>query len=139
LSRILKTAFNQQVVAHGLTYARSLVLFHLSRKPDQTQTSLAQDLELERATLVHLLDRMEESRLIERRADQTDRRVRRISITAHGREQARVVASIAAEVSRQAFHGIDIADLTAGLDLMKRISANVGNIAAPDIVRRAAD
>jgi len=125
VSRKIRTAFNQQVTAHGLTYPRARALFRLAKKQNMTQSELACELELEQATMVRLLDRMEENGLIERRPDPTDRRVKLLVLTPHGEEQAALVRSIADRMREQIFSDIDPRELNAAVELLERISANV--------------
>jgi len=133
VSRKIRTAFNQQVTAHGLTYPRARALFRLAKKQNMTQSELACDLELEQATMVRLLDRMEENGLIERRPDTNDRRVKLIVLTPHGEEQAALVRSIAEQIREQIFEGIDLKDVQAGVALLERISANVTDLEDIDV------
>jgi len=128
VSRRIRTVFNQHVTAHGLTYPRARALFRLARKQNMTQTELACELELEQATMVRLLDRMEENGLIERRPDPGDRRVKLIALTSHGEEQAAFVRSLADEIRHQFFQGVDLDELKQGIALLEKISANVSNM-----------
>jgi len=98
-----------------------------------TQTELACELELEQATLVRLLDRMEENGLIERRPDANDRRVKLIALTEHGEEQAAFVRALADQIRHQFFEGIDEAELKQAITLMQRISENVSNVEVEDV------
>jgi MarR family transcriptional regulator for hemolysin len=125
VSRKIRTAFNQQVTAHGLTYPRARALFRLAKKQNMTQSELACELELEQATMVRLLDRMEENGLIERRPDANDRRVKLLVLTAYGEEQAALVRAIADRMREQIFADIDPDELHAAVVLLERISANV--------------
>ena len=125
VSRKIRTAFNQQVTAHGLTYPRARALFRLAKRQNMTQTELACDLELEQATMVRLLDRMEENGLIERRPDPNDRRVKLLVLTPYGEEQADLVRSIADRMREQIFQDVDHDELQAAVALFERISANV--------------
>ncbi|KGE02368.1 MULTISPECIES: MarR family transcriptional regulator [Rhizobium/Agrobacterium group] len=128
VSRKIRTAFNQQVTAHGLTYPRARTLLRLSKKQNMTQSELACELELEQATMVRLLDRMEENGLIERRADASDRRVKLIVLTPYGEEQAALVQSIGEGLRMQVFADIDPEELRASIALFERISANVAEM-----------
>lgn len=127
-SRKIRTAFNQQVAAHGLTYPRARTLFRLAKKQNITQSELACDLELEQATIVRLLDRMEESGLIERRAGARDRRVNHIVLTPHGEEQAALVKSIGEGLRMQIFADVDPRELQNGITLLERIATNIAEI-----------
>jgi MarR family transcriptional regulator, transcriptional regulator for hemolysin len=133
VSRRIRTVFNQQVTAHGLTYPRARALFRLARKQNMTQTELACELELEQATLVRLLDRMEENGLIERRQDPGDRRVKLIALTPHGEEQAAFVRALADQIRHRFFEGVDEAELMQGIALLRKISANVASVEDSDV------
>jgi len=133
VSRKIRTAFNQQVTAHGLTYPRARALFRLAKKQNMTQSELACDLELEQATMVRLLDRMEENGLIERRPDANDRRVKLIVLTPYGEEQAAMVRSIADRIREQIFQDIDPDELHVAVALLERISANVTDLEDVDV------
>lgn len=128
VSRKIRTAFNQQVIEHGLTYPRARALLRLARKQNMTQAELAYELELEPATMVRLLDRMEENGLIERHADARDRRVKLIVLTRKGEEQAELVQRIGENLRRQVYTDIDVEELRAGVALLDRIAANVSDM-----------
>ncbi len=128
VSRKIRTTFNQQVTAHGLTYPRARALFRLAAKQEMTQSELAFELEVEQATMVRLLDRMEENGLIERRPDANDRRVKLISLTPHGQEQAALVRALAADMRGQMFQGIDLEQLRGAIALLDRVSENTTEI-----------
>ncbi|MGF9564290.1 MarR family transcriptional regulator [Neorhizobium sp. JUb45] len=127
-SRKIRTAFNQRVTAHGLTYPRARALWRLAERPDMAQTELAFELELEQATMVRLLDRMEENGLIERRQSADDRRVKRIALTPHGEEQATLVRSIADQMRQEVFADIDMEDLRGLTLLLQTITGRVADL-----------
>lgn len=133
VSRKIRTTFNKKVTAHGLTYPRARALFRLAKRQNMTQTELACELELEQATLVRLLDRMEENGLIERRPDANDRRVKLIALTEHGAEQAAFVRTLADQIRHQFFEGINQAELKDAIVLMQQISDNVSSVEVDDV------
>jgi MarR family transcriptional regulator for hemolysin len=125
LSRKIRTAFDRQVTARGLTYARARLLFRLSQKQSVSQTELAAALDLEQATIVRLLDRMEAGGLVLRQPHESDRRTKLVVLTRFGEEQAQVVQAIVDQLRKQAVENIDPRDVRIALDLMKRVSENV--------------
>ena len=87
----MRTEFDRQVGALGVTRAQWMVLARLARKPGCSQTELAEMMEVERATAGRLLDRLEENGLVRREADPADRRIRRVFPTKlAATEQARM-------------------------------------------------
>jgi len=71
LRRTLDTSFEQ----FGLTRTQWRTLAYLYRTPGMTQTELARELELERASVGQAIDRLEELSLVERCSAANDRRV----------------------------------------------------------------
>ena len=59
VARLLRTAFDRRVKSLGLTRAQGWVLNHLFRNDGVTQSELADILQVEKATLGRLLDRLE--------------------------------------------------------------------------------
>jgi MarR family transcriptional regulator for hemolysin len=125
LSRKIRTTFDRQVTARGLTYSRARLLFRLSQKQSVSQTELAAALELEQATVVRLLDRMEARRLVSRQPHGGDRRTKLIVLTSFGEEQAQVVQALVDQLRKQAVENIDLRDVRIALELMRRVSENV--------------
>jgi len=81
VSRMRRTAFDQLMKPLGITRAQWWVLAHLSRHDGMAQTQLASMLDVGKASLGSLLDRLEATGFIERRPDATDRRMKRIFLT----------------------------------------------------------
>jgi MarR family transcriptional regulator for hemolysin len=125
LSRKIRTTFDRQVTARGLTYSRARLLFRLSQKQSVSQTELAAALELEQATVVRLLDRMEAGGLVSRQPHGGDRRTKLIVLTSFGEEQAQVVQALVDQLRKQAVENIDLRDVRIALELMRRVSENV--------------
>lgn len=81
VARLMRRAFDRRVKHLGLTRSQWFVVAHLFRTDGQTQRHLADELDLQRAPLSKLLDRLESGGWIERRADPDDRRANRVYIT----------------------------------------------------------
>ena len=84
----LLTAFEAILGLHGLSQGRFLTLIVMNRNPDEaaSPSSLAEKVGVKRATMTGLLDRLERDDLIERRADQQDRRKIGVRLTPKGRQ-----------------------------------------------------
>jgi len=81
VARLMRRAFDRRVKHLGLTRSQWFVIAHLYRSDGQTQRHLADELDMQRAPLSKLLDRLESGGWIERRADPDDRRANRVYIT----------------------------------------------------------
>ena len=126
LSRKLKTLFDARVTAHGLTYTRGRALMLLVRSPDLTQRELACMLGLEQATVVRLLDRMEDHDLIRRLPDDRDRRAKKIHLTEQGEASGQLVKSIGEAIRQEVFGDIPTKDLEVAISVLQSASACIG-------------
>ena len=73
LARLIRDDFTARMADIGMTQAQWRVLTHLARMEGCRQAELAEILEVAPITLARLLDRLEESGLIERRPRPGDR------------------------------------------------------------------
>lgn len=87
------------------------------------QSDLANLLDLGKAALGGLLDRLEASQFIERRPDGTDRRVKRVYLTTKGAKMGLDMRAQSHELSEQIFRGLDAQSrraLSESLAVVKR-------------------
>jgi MarR family transcriptional regulator, transcriptional regulator for hemolysin len=126
VNRKLRTLFDARARAHGLTFARARLLLYLSKMEGCTQKELADVLEVEQPSVVNMIDALEESGLLERRAVEGDRRAKQLVLTDAARIQAKDVIGFAEEMRRQVLDGVDEADLLAATRVLRVITNNVG-------------
>ena len=81
VARLLRVAFERRTRTMGLTRSQWWVVSSLLRIDGATQTEIAAYLQMERAPLGKILDKLEANGWIVRRADPSDRRVRRVHRT----------------------------------------------------------
>lgn len=80
VARMLRTRFDQFARTRGLTRAQAIILSRLSRQPGLSQNEMAAICEVEPISVGRLIDRLEARGLVERRADPSDRRIRRLHL-----------------------------------------------------------
>ncbi|HXC57339.1 MAG TPA: MarR family transcriptional regulator [Rhizomicrobium sp.] len=81
VARTLRTRFDKKARAtHAMTRAQWIILSRLDRQPGMSQNEMAAICEVEPITVARLIDRLEARGLVERRADPTDRRIRRLHL-----------------------------------------------------------
>lgn len=78
VSRLISTYFDAAMTAHGITRAQWNAIMHVTQNPGSTQTELADLMQMGRAGIGKMLDRLEQKSWIERRPDEKDSRVRRV-------------------------------------------------------------
>jgi MarR family transcriptional regulator for hemolysin len=123
--RKTRTLFDARVHERGLTLARARTLLAIARGEAANQKALAEELEIETATLVRLIDGLEAQGLIERRSVEGDRRAKQVVLTAEGLALAEIVDEMAAEIGREVLAGINASDLQAALEITRRMARNI--------------
>jgi DNA-binding MarR family transcriptional regulator len=107
VSRLRRKAFDEIVKPLGVTRAQWWIIAHLARHDGMVQTQLAQMLDVGKASLGSLLDRLEATGFIERRPEPNDRRAKRIFLTKNSHQLLEQL--VAAEAT---FNARILADLT---------------------------
>ena len=125
VARLLRTVYDRRVRSLGLTRAQWWVLTHLYRADGVTQAELAETLEIERATLGRLLDRLEAKGWVRRETDAEDRRAKRVHLTEAVREPMQTMRAVAAGVRSDALAGLSGEEQDRFVDLMLRVKGNL--------------
>jgi DNA-binding MarR family transcriptional regulator len=120
----LRKAFDRRAVGLGVTRAQWKVLFRLDRRPGLRQIELADMLDIEPITLSRIVDRLEESELVERRADPSDRRAWRLHVTARALPLIAKLRAIADDMIAETFAGIDPKDIEITRQVLSRAREN---------------
>ena len=128
VNRKLRVLFDARVKETGLTLSRARVLFTLLRRNGLNQRELAEELGIETPTIVRLLDGMEKQDFVERRLEATDRRTKRIHLTARGRQSAEEIEEVARKIRVEVLEGIDPEE--------KRVTLKVVNTVIDNILQR---
>src|ERR1700727_928007 len=84
VSRLRRIVVDRALKPVGITRSQWWVLAFLSRRDGMTQSALAADLDVTKVGMGGLIERMEGSGYVERRADPRDARIRRVYLTATG-------------------------------------------------------
>ena len=112
----------------GLTQTRWLVLLHLSRTGPLSQRDLAELLGIEGPTLVRVLDKLEQQRLVSRRASGEDRRVKRVHLEEAAHPLLAEITSIAAALRKELLAQIPDAGLRAAWTILKDVGDRLENL-----------
>lgn len=118
LSRLISTHVDKHMATVRVTHVQWWALMHIYEQEGLTQTELAEVMQMGRASVGKLIERLEAKRWIERRADENDSRVRRVflrheavPIFAHMTDQGKAVfktflAGISAAEEKRLLAGI---------------------------------
>lgn len=127
VARLLRKNFNRRVQSLGMTQEQCRVILHLSRNEGVQQVELAELLEIKPITLARLLDKLEESTLIERRRNPDDRRAFRLYLTPGAHAVLQNILAIGAATRADANKDISAADLQKLFSVLSRLKANLLN------------
>lgn len=122
VSRIRRKAFDQLMKPLGVTRAQWWVLAHLSRRNGMTQTELADLLDVGKASLGTLLDRLETGNWIERVLDPSDRRIKRLNLTERSLDLLERMTSAEREFNDQILKGMPNSDRDRLVALLTRVT-----------------
>lgn len=126
VSRMRRTLFDQAVKNLGITRAQWWALANLSREGEGiTQSQLAQALDVGKVTIGGLLDRLEAAGYIVRKADRTDRRLKRVFITQSGYGIMDEMAAIGRQLNSLVMKGISIDQIHLAEEVLHQMRQNL--------------
>ncbi len=124
-SRLRKLLFDAHFKPAGVTRAQASVLSCLWSQDEITQSELAKKLDIGKVALGSLIDRLENAGMVERRGDASDRRAKRIVVTAAGRAALAQLRELAGATNEIVLAGLSARDLEITARTLKRMKANV--------------
>jgi DNA-binding MarR family transcriptional regulator len=103
VSRMRRSAYDQLIKPRGFTRAQWWILAHLSHHDGVMQTELAKSMDVGKASVGTLLERLEASGLIERRPDALDGRAKRVYMLRAGHQIVKQLAIEEAKFNERIF------------------------------------
>ena len=127
VARLLRTRFEQKARGSGLGLTRTQwrALAHIERNPAINQAKLADILEVEPISLARLIDRLEKSGVVERRAHPTDRRMHTLHVTRKALPLLDELRVLGAATREEALAGISQDERDALAETLLAIKANL--------------
>jgi MarR family transcriptional regulator, transcriptional regulator for hemolysin len=122
LQRAVRAYADQKAARHGITRAQWAVLVKLQKEEGLQQAKLAKLLDIQPITLTRLVDRLCSSGLVERRADEKDRRANRLYLTPAARPLMVKLRSLRDEINETALAALKPTEadrLLAQLEMIK--------------------
>lgn len=133
VSRLMRRTFDMRARQIGVTRPQWQVLTLLSRHAGINQGGLADLLEVEPITLGRMIDRLQDSQMVERRPDPADRRAWRLHLTPKGEEQIERLKPFAAETIDAALEGLAPAERDQLMAMLDKMRANLSRRAPAEI------
>jgi MarR family transcriptional regulator for hemolysin len=127
VSRLIKRRFDRKARQTGLPITRrqAAVVLSIARNEGVSQAEVATWLDLEPIALVRMLDKLNEERLVERRAHPTDRRVRTLWLTPAARPVVEQILAINKAIREEAFAGMPVHARDAVIDILDGVKGNL--------------
>jgi MarR family transcriptional regulator for hemolysin len=132
----LREAFEATMAGAGGSLGIWIVLNAISDEGFISQSILASRAHVDGATITYHVDRAEKLGLVRREVDQSDRRVKRLTLTAAGNRLHARLWSAARAFEAQVFSGITDAEQARLRRTLAKIRANLGAPAAEAPARR---
>lgn len=129
VSRLRRKAFDELVKPLGVTRAQWWIIAHLSRHDGMVQTQLAQMLDVGKASLGALLDRLEATGFIERRPEPNDRRAKRVFLTKSSFQLLEQLVAAETEFNATILAGFTDKDRSELIRLLSNIKDALSNMA----------
>ncbi|MFY9958735.1 MarR family winged helix-turn-helix transcriptional regulator [Bradyrhizobium sp.] len=127
VQRLVRAYADKEASRFYITRAQWAVLAKVERNEGMKQSELAEQMEMQPITLTRLIDKLCGNSWIERRGDETDRRVNRLYLRKAGRQLLGKLSGLRSELTATALEGINPADAHRLLSQLESIKENVRN------------
>lgn len=127
LQRLVRAYADKEAARFGMTRAQWAVLAKVERYEGMKQSELAEQMEMQPITLTRLIDKLAEAGLIERRGDDSDRRVNRLYLKKAARPLLAKLAVLRSDLTDTALQGIGAGDAERLMTHLEAIKENVRN------------
>lgn len=125
VTRLLRSAFDEEMERLGLTRSQWHALIYVLRLEAPSQTELANALEVARPSVGALIDQLEKSGYVSREADTRDRRIWRVAPTKFALERAEEIARLSEIVANKAFDGLSQKQIEAASSALQSVRQNL--------------
>src|SRR5580700_6511065 len=127
VQRLVRAYADKEAARFGITRAQWAVLAKIERNEGMKQTELAEEMEMQPITLTRLIDKLGDHGWIERRGDDSDRRVNRLYLRKAARSLLGKLGGLRSELTATALDGINPTDAHRLLAQLEAIKENIRN------------
>jgi len=125
VARLLQYEFDKRVSSLGLTRSQIRVLTRVYQTPGISQSELTDILDVQKAALGRMIDRLTQKGWLERRPDPNDRRVNRIHLTKEVTGLIKKTRIIASEIRGFAMGDISSKNREHFIDTLVKMKSNL--------------
>jgi|TARA_B110000967_G_scaffold9222_2_gene9241 MarR family transcriptional regulator for hemolysin len=127
-ARLRRVVIDEKFKPLEITRSQAWLMAYVSREDGQTQSDLAEQMSLGKVAIGGLIDRLEKTQMIERRAELTDRRVRKIFLTEKGKKVILMMRDITMEANDTILAGLSIKQIKQAVKVLDKIKKNIESI-----------
>jgi len=127
LQRLMRAYADKEAARFGITRAQWAVLAKVERFEGMKQSELAEQMEMQPITLTRLIDKLCDNGWIERRGDDSDRRVNRLFLKKAARPLLGKLSGLRSEITATMLDGINPTDAHRLLTQLESIKENLRN------------
>ena len=127
VARLLRVLYDRQMASIGLTRSQWWLLTYLRFRDGINQSELAVLMDIEKAPLSRLLDRMELKGWVERRADSKDRRIKNIFLSDNVKPIIESMREKAATYRQESLSILDTKDLNKLTGLLQNLKKDLSS------------
>ena len=128
LSRLFGRVFDRRAAHLGLTRVQWRALKRIHHDEGMTQAALADVLDMEPIAVGRVIDRLQKSGFIERRADPDDRRCWRLHLMPQSTQVVDAIEAVAVSVREDSLAGIDPRELETTLKVLGQIRETLSQL-----------
>ena len=128
LSRLFGRVFDRRAAHLGLTRVQWRALKRIHHDEGMTQAALADVLDMEPIAVGRVIDRLQKSGFIERRADPDDRRCWRLHLSPQSTQVVDAIEAVAVSVREDSLAGIDPGELETTLKVLGQIRETLSQL-----------
>ncbi|MEM1201320.1 MAG: MarR family transcriptional regulator [Pseudomonadota bacterium] len=130
VARLMRTMYDRRMAPLGLTRSQWWVLNHLYFHEGISQSEFAALLDIEKATVGRLLDRLEAKGWVARKADPQDKRTKRVYLTEQVQPTLQIMRDLAAVTRDEAVRSLSAAERKQLRTMLKRMRDDLSDITA---------
>ncbi|MET0986804.1 MAG: MarR family transcriptional regulator [Steroidobacteraceae bacterium] len=139
VSRMRRSAYDQIIKPRGFTRAQWWILAHLSRHDGMMQTQLANVMDVGKASVGTLIERLEANGLIERRPDALDGRAKRVYMLRAGHQIVKQLAIEEAKYNERLLRGLSLPERRELLRMLGLVKQELAQFLSDDGKPEGAD
>lgn len=126
VSRLMSTEFDKLVSEHGITRAQWVAFMHIAQNPGASQTEIADKMQMGRAGVGKLFDKLEEKGWIVRETNPDDRRALRVWLKQDTPEFLTIIPAASANFLERVYQNLSDEDVERLAFALDAVASNLG-------------